>query len=123
MNEFQMITEVLYNIPEANLHASTSKDAENKRLCGIQIYKIMPEFAELEVRVMISRTKYIVPLYSYYSMDPNAISPTKISLLDQQAGTNPSNRRVRRVLVSDFKNCFVLKTTNKRKQWKTRTSF
>uniref|UniRef100_A0A0K8R6M8 Putative secreted protein n=1 Tax=Ixodes ricinus TaxID=34613 RepID=A0A0K8R6M8_IXORI len=71
MNEFQMITEVFYNIPEANLYASTSKDADSKRLCGIQMYKIMPEFAHLEVRVMISRTKHTFPLYSYYSTDPN----------------------------------------------------
>uniref|UniRef100_A0A0K8RL45 Putative secreted protein n=1 Tax=Ixodes ricinus TaxID=34613 RepID=A0A0K8RL45_IXORI len=112
MNEFQVIAEVLYNIPEANLYASTSNNAKNQRLCGIQIYKVMPDFAHLEVRVMISGRKYVVPLYSYYSMDPNAISPTQISLLDQHAGANPSNRRVRRVLVSDFKNCFVLKTTN-----------
>uniref|UniRef100_V5HV00 Uncharacterized protein n=2 Tax=Ixodes ricinus TaxID=34613 RepID=V5HV00_IXORI len=111
MNEFQMITEVFYNIPEANLYASTSKDADSKRLCGIQMYKIMPEFAHLEVRVMISRTKHTFPLYSYYSTDPNAISPTQVSLLDQH---DPAlrRRRVRRVLVSDFQNCFVLKTVN-----------
>uniref|UniRef100_A0A0K8R3V2 Putative secreted protein n=1 Tax=Ixodes ricinus TaxID=34613 RepID=A0A0K8R3V2_IXORI len=109
MNEFQMITEVLYNIPEANLYASTSKDANSKRLCAIQIYKIMPDFASLEVRVMISGTKRTFSLYSYYSMDANAISPTQISLLDQH---DLSRRRVRRVLVSDFKNCFVLKTVN-----------
>ncbi|EEC07571.1 hypothetical protein IscW_ISCW006624 [Ixodes scapularis] len=57
MNEFQMITEVLYNIPEANLLASTSEDAKSKRLCAIQIYKIMPDFASLEVRAMISGAK------------------------------------------------------------------
>ncbi|CAN7975495.1 unnamed protein product [Ixodes persulcatus] len=57
MNEFQMIAEVLYNIPEANLLASTSEDAKSKRICAIQIYKIMPDFASLEVRAMISRAK------------------------------------------------------------------
>uniref|UniRef100_V5GWI6 Uncharacterized protein n=1 Tax=Ixodes ricinus TaxID=34613 RepID=V5GWI6_IXORI len=97
MNEFQMITEVLYNIPEANLLASTSEGAKSKRLCAIQIYKIMPNFASLEVRAMISGAKYIFYLYSYYSMDANAISPTRISLLDQQAGTDPNRRRERRV--------------------------
>ncbi|XP_040063036.1 uncharacterized protein LOC120837608 [Ixodes scapularis] len=112
MNEFQLITEVLYNIPEANLYASTSKDAKNKRLCGIQIYKIMPDFATLEARAMILREKYTFYLHSYYSMDASAISPTQISLLDQHAGPYPNHRRVRRVLVSDFKNCFVLKTVN-----------
>uniref|UniRef100_A0A0K8R9N0 Putative secreted protein n=1 Tax=Ixodes ricinus TaxID=34613 RepID=A0A0K8R9N0_IXORI len=112
MNEFQMITEVLYNIPEANLYASTSKDAKSKRICGIQIYKIMPDFASLEVRAMILRKKYTFHLYSYYSMDANAISDTRISLLDQHAGPNPDRRRVRRVLVSNFKKCFVLKTIN-----------
>uniref|UniRef100_A0A147BV98 Lipocalin n=1 Tax=Ixodes ricinus TaxID=34613 RepID=A0A147BV98_IXORI len=112
MNEFQMITEVLYNIPEANLLASTSEGAKRKRICGIQIYKIMPDFASLEVRAMISGAKYIFSLYSYYSMDANAISPTRISLLDQQAGADLNRRRERRVLVSNFKNCFVLKTIN-----------
>uniref|UniRef100_A0A6B0VAB4 Putative salivary lipocalin n=1 Tax=Ixodes ricinus TaxID=34613 RepID=A0A6B0VAB4_IXORI len=112
MNEFQMITEVLYKIPEANLLASTSEGAKSKRICAIQIYKIMPDFASLEVRAMISGAKYIFSLYSYYSMDANAISPTRISLLDQQAGADPNRRRERRVLVSNFKNCFVLKTIN-----------
>ncbi|CAN8008035.1 unnamed protein product [Ixodes pacificus] len=57
MNEFQMIAEVLYNIPEANVYASTHGKRE-PRLCGIQTYKIMPDMAELELKKITSGKKY-----------------------------------------------------------------
>uniref|UniRef100_V5GNW1 Uncharacterized protein n=1 Tax=Ixodes ricinus TaxID=34613 RepID=V5GNW1_IXORI len=115
MNEFQMITEVLYNIPEANLYASTSKDANSKRLCAIQIYKIMPDFASLEVRVMISGTKRTFSLYSYYSMDANAISPTQISLLDQHDLSREASATGARVR---FQELLRSKNSQQRKQQK-----
>uniref|UniRef100_A0A6B0VD31 Putative lipocalin n=1 Tax=Ixodes ricinus TaxID=34613 RepID=A0A6B0VD31_IXORI len=108
MNEYQMTPEVLYNIPVSILYAST--DGVDNRLCEIYVYQIFPDFADLEVRGVFNRKKFTVPLWSYYSKDANAFSPTRISLLDQQAGTHPNNRRVRRVLLSDFQKCYVLKS-------------
>ncbi|XP_040063037.1 uncharacterized protein LOC120837609 [Ixodes scapularis] len=106
MNEFQMITKVLYHIPEANVYASTYEKRE-PRLCGIQTYKIMPDRAELVLQRIINgrnKSEYGVP--HYYS-DTNAISPTQIFLSDHYG--------LRRVLLSNFKSCYVLKKVDKNK--------
>ncbi|XP_042150381.1 uncharacterized protein LOC8053857 [Ixodes scapularis] len=110
MNDYQLITEVLYNSPDSKLYAST--DGGNDRLCEIHIYQIFPNFADLDVRGVFSRRNYKVSLWSYYSKDANAFSRTQISLLDQQAGTDSSLMRVRRVLLSNFQNCYVFKSVN-----------
>uniref|UniRef100_A0A090X8D6 Salivary lipocalin n=1 Tax=Ixodes ricinus TaxID=34613 RepID=A0A090X8D6_IXORI len=110
MSEYQMTSEVLYRIPISKLYAST--DGGGKRLCEIHIYEIYSDFTNLEVRGVFNRQNYTVPLRSYYSKDANAFSPTRISLLDQQVGTHSSHSRVRRVLLSDFQNCFVFKSVN-----------
>uniref|UniRef100_A0A6B0V7R4 Putative salivary lipocalin n=1 Tax=Ixodes ricinus TaxID=34613 RepID=A0A6B0V7R4_IXORI len=62
MNEFQMIAEVLYHIPDANVYASTYERSLT-RLCGIQIYKIMPDMAELVLQMIMSGRKYDCSLF------------------------------------------------------------
>uniref|UniRef100_A0A147BW73 Putative salivary lipocalin lipocalin n=1 Tax=Ixodes ricinus TaxID=34613 RepID=A0A147BW73_IXORI len=100
MNEFQMIAEVLYQIPDANVYASTYAKTE-PRLCGIETYKITPDLPEMVLKMIISgRNESVYSVPHFYS-DMNAISPTQISLLDQYGR--------RRVLLSNFKNCYVLK--------------
>uniref|UniRef100_A0A147BV00 Salivary lipocalin n=1 Tax=Ixodes ricinus TaxID=34613 RepID=A0A147BV00_IXORI len=100
MNEFQVTAEVLYHIPDANVYASTSGRTES-RLCGITTFKIMPDMAQLELQMISSgRNESIYSLSKFYS-DINAISPTQISLQDKYG--------LRRVLVSNFKGCYVLK--------------
>uniref|UniRef100_A0A090XBT1 Uncharacterized protein n=1 Tax=Ixodes ricinus TaxID=34613 RepID=A0A090XBT1_IXORI len=83
MNEFQMISEVLYHIPEANVYASTPEEAKSKRLCGIKTYKVFPDSAELALRMIISGKNQSIYKVSPYQSDMNAISPTQISLPDQ----------------------------------------
>uniref|UniRef100_A0A0K8RBG6 Putative secreted protein n=1 Tax=Ixodes ricinus TaxID=34613 RepID=A0A0K8RBG6_IXORI len=100
MNEFQMIPEVLYQIPEANVYASTYQKGE-PRLCGIQAYKIMPNMAELEIKMINSGRNQSIEGPRYFRSDLNAICPTQISLPDKYGW--------RRVLLSNFNNCYVLK--------------
>uniref|UniRef100_A0A6B0UWX8 Putative salivary lipocalin lipocalin n=1 Tax=Ixodes ricinus TaxID=34613 RepID=A0A6B0UWX8_IXORI len=100
MNEFQMIPEVLYQIPEANVYASTSAN-EDKRLCGIQAYKIMPDMAELALQMIISGQNITREVVCHFRSDMNAFSSTQVSLWDYHG--------VWRVLLSDFKSCYVLK--------------
>uniref|UniRef100_A0A147BV61 Salivary lipocalin n=1 Tax=Ixodes ricinus TaxID=34613 RepID=A0A147BV61_IXORI len=100
MNEFQMITEVLYHIPDANVYASTYGRTES-RLCGITTFKIMPDMAELELQMISSTRNQSEYTRSRYRSDMNAISPTQI-YLSHQLG-------LRRVLVSNFKGCYVFK--------------
>uniref|UniRef100_V5HBP4 Uncharacterized protein n=1 Tax=Ixodes ricinus TaxID=34613 RepID=V5HBP4_IXORI len=104
MNEFQMISEVLYHIPEANVYASTPEEAQGKRLCGINTYKVFPDSAELALRMIISGKNESIYRVSRYQSDMNAISPTQIFLPDPYG--------LMRVLLSDFKNCYVLKKVN-----------
>uniref|UniRef100_A0A147BWM1 Putative salivary lipocalin n=1 Tax=Ixodes ricinus TaxID=34613 RepID=A0A147BWM1_IXORI len=106
MNEFQMIAEVLYQIPEANVYASTYVRRET-RLCGIQIYKIMPDMAELVLQMMMSGRNGSVYGVPHFYSDMNAISPTQIHLPDQYGR--------RRVLLSNFKNCYILKKVDTNK--------
>uniref|UniRef100_A0A6B0VA93 Putative salivary lipocalin n=1 Tax=Ixodes ricinus TaxID=34613 RepID=A0A6B0VA93_IXORI len=100
MNEFQMIPEVLYHIPDANTYASTYERTD-PRLCGIRTFKVMPDMAELELQMINhARNGTIYGVPKFYS-DMNAISPTQVSLPDKYG--------LRRVLVSNFKDCYVLK--------------
>ncbi|XP_040070498.1 uncharacterized protein LOC115322781 [Ixodes scapularis] len=100
MNEFQVIPEVLYRIPEANVYASTYEKTK-PRLCGIQAYKITPDQAELELKMITSGGNTSMEGVRKFRSDENAISPTQINLLDQYG--------LRRVLLSNFNNCYVLK--------------
>uniref|UniRef100_A0A147BH73 Putative secreted protein n=1 Tax=Ixodes ricinus TaxID=34613 RepID=A0A147BH73_IXORI len=100
MNEFQMIPEVLYQIPEANVYASTSANKE-KKLCGIQAYKIMPDMAEVALQMIISGQNITRERLCHFRSDMNAISSTQISLSDYHG--------LWRVLLSNFKSCYVLK--------------
>uniref|UniRef100_A0A0K8RA66 Putative secreted protein n=1 Tax=Ixodes ricinus TaxID=34613 RepID=A0A0K8RA66_IXORI len=108
MNEFQMISEVLYHIPEANVYASTPEEAKSRRLCGIETYKVFPDSAELALRMIISGKNQSIYKVSPYQSDMNAICPTQISLPDQYG--------LMRVLLSDFKNCYVLKKVNNKNE-------
>uniref|UniRef100_A0A0K8RES6 Putative salivary lipocalin n=1 Tax=Ixodes ricinus TaxID=34613 RepID=A0A0K8RES6_IXORI len=81
MNEFQMIPEVLYQIAEANVYASTSEN-KNTKLCGIQTYKIMPDMAQLELQMTRSRQKKTTEGVRHFRSDTNAISPTQVTLSD-----------------------------------------
>uniref|UniRef100_A0A147BSS6 Uncharacterized protein n=1 Tax=Ixodes ricinus TaxID=34613 RepID=A0A147BSS6_IXORI len=111
MNEFQMIAEVFYHIPEANLYASSEKS--RRRLCGVQIYQVFPDSAKLEVRVFSSGGIYRIESFSYYTKQMNEFSPTIIPLVDHQVPTGHLYNRIfrqRRVLVSNFKNCYLLKS-------------
>ncbi|XP_040061627.1 uncharacterized protein LOC115322752 [Ixodes scapularis] len=114
MNEFQMIAEVFYHIPEANLYASS--EHSGKRLCGVQIYQVFPDSANLDFRVISSSKNYTIASLSYYIKQMNAFSPTIISLVDHQVPTdhlyNRGSVRQRRVLVSNFRNCYLLKSVN-----------
>ncbi|XP_042150507.1 uncharacterized protein LOC115322847 [Ixodes scapularis] len=101
MNEFQMIPEVLYHIPGANTYASTYERTD-PRLCGIRTFKIMPDMAELELEMMREGRNGTIYGVSKFHSDMNAISPTQISLPDKYD-------RLRRVLISNFKDCYVLK--------------
>ncbi|XP_040070499.1 uncharacterized protein LOC115317008 [Ixodes scapularis] len=104
MNEYQKIPEVLYRIPEANMYASTY-EKKDPRLCGIQTQKTLPIEADLELKMITSgRNQSIEKKYLRFYSDINAISPTQISLQDQYG--------LRRVLVSNFKNCYVFKKVN-----------
>uniref|UniRef100_A0A090X7G5 Uncharacterized protein n=1 Tax=Ixodes ricinus TaxID=34613 RepID=A0A090X7G5_IXORI len=114
MSEYQTTPEVLYRIPISTLYAST--DGGDKRLCEIYIYEIYSDFTNLMVRGVFNRQNYRVFLRSYYSRDANAFSPTRISLLDQQVSTHPDARRVRRVLLSNFQNCYVLQVSKRPKK-------
>uniref|UniRef100_A0A147BTS5 Putative secreted protein n=1 Tax=Ixodes ricinus TaxID=34613 RepID=A0A147BTS5_IXORI len=101
MNEFRMIPEVLYHIPEANVYSSTTGKTE-PRLCGIQTYKIMPDMANLNIRLISPHKNETMYGLSYYQWDKKAVPPTKISLLNRKD-------RTYRMLLSNFKNCYVLK--------------
>uniref|UniRef100_A0A0K8RI47 Putative salivary lipocalin n=1 Tax=Ixodes ricinus TaxID=34613 RepID=A0A0K8RI47_IXORI len=107
MNKFQMIPEVLYQIPEANVYASTSEN-KNNRLCGIQAYKIMPDMAQLELQMTSSGQKKTREVVGHFRSDTNAFSPTQITLWDYHG--------VWRVLLSDFKNCYVFKNVDSSKK-------
>uniref|UniRef100_A0A6B0VC95 Putative salivary lipocalin n=1 Tax=Ixodes ricinus TaxID=34613 RepID=A0A6B0VC95_IXORI len=106
MNEFQVIPEVLYQIPEANVYASTY-EKEEPRLCGIQAYKLMPDMAQLEIKMIQSGRNQSIEGTCHFSSDLNAISPTRISL--------PNPYGLHRVLLSDFKYCYVLKKVDSNK--------
>uniref|UniRef100_A0A090XDY7 Salivary lipocalin n=1 Tax=Ixodes ricinus TaxID=34613 RepID=A0A090XDY7_IXORI len=106
MNEFQAISEVFYNIPEANVYASTPKNT-NYRLCGMQTYKLMPNMAEMELQIINSGRNKTTEGRRHFRSDPNAISPTKILLWDYHG--------LWRVLLSNFKTCYVLKNADSRK--------
>uniref|UniRef100_A0A147BWL1 Uncharacterized protein n=1 Tax=Ixodes ricinus TaxID=34613 RepID=A0A147BWL1_IXORI len=111
MNEFQMIAEVFYHIPEANLYASSERSMN--RLCGVQMYQVFPESAKFEVRVISSGRNYTITSFAYYTKQTNSFSPTIISLVDHQVSTAHlynGKVRQRRVLVSNFKNCYLLKS-------------
>ncbi|KAG0431888.1 hypothetical protein HPB47_021342, partial [Ixodes persulcatus] len=82
MNQFQTIAEVFYHIPEANLYASSENS--RRRLCGVQIYQVFPDSANLEVRVISSGKNYTITSFSRYTEQINAFSPTIISLVDHQ---------------------------------------
>uniref|UniRef100_A0A0K8R386 Putative secreted protein n=1 Tax=Ixodes ricinus TaxID=34613 RepID=A0A0K8R386_IXORI len=103
MNEFQMITEVLYHIPDANVYASTSGKTES-RLCGITTFKIMPDMAELKLQMISSGRNQSEYTRSPYRPDRNAISETQIFLSHKYG--------LQRVLVSNFKSCYVFKKVN-----------
>ncbi|XP_040073042.1 uncharacterized protein LOC115313699 [Ixodes scapularis] len=107
MNEFQIIPEVLYQIPEANVYASTSVNKVN-RLCGLQTYKIMPNMAEVELQMISSGQKKTTEGVRHFRSDTNAISPTQITLWDYHG--------LWRVLLSNFKNCYVLKNVESSKK-------
>uniref|UniRef100_A0A0K8R9T1 Putative secreted protein n=1 Tax=Ixodes ricinus TaxID=34613 RepID=A0A0K8R9T1_IXORI len=106
MNEFQVIPEVLYQIPEANVYASTY-EKKDPRLCGIQAYKIMPDMAQLEIKMINSGRNQSIEGTRHFSSDLNAISPTRISL--------PNQYGLHRVLLSNFKYCYVLKKVDSNK--------
>uniref|UniRef100_A0A6B0VA54 Putative salivary lipocalin n=1 Tax=Ixodes ricinus TaxID=34613 RepID=A0A6B0VA54_IXORI len=107
MNEFQMIPEVLYQIPEANVYASTHKN-KDKRLCGVQTYKIMRDMAQLELQMISSGQNLTRESLCYFRSDTNAISPTQVRFWDYHGFW--------RVLLSNFRNCYVLKKVNSNKQ-------
>ncbi|XP_040063038.1 uncharacterized protein LOC115308433 [Ixodes scapularis] len=108
MNEFQMIPEVLYHIPEANMYASTYEKTE-PRLCGIQTQTVLRNQADLELKMITSGRNQSIETENYmrFHSDINAISPTQISLQDRYG--------LRRVLVSNFKDCYVFKKVNSTK--------
>uniref|UniRef100_A0A6B0V9R5 Putative salivary lipocalin n=2 Tax=Ixodes ricinus TaxID=34613 RepID=A0A6B0V9R5_IXORI len=107
MNEFQTIPEVLYQIPEANVYASTHKN-KDKRLCGVQTYKIMRDMAQLELQMISSGQNLTRESLCYFRSDTNAISPTQVRFWDYHGFW--------RVLLSNFRNCYVLKKVNSNKQ-------
>uniref|UniRef100_A0A6B0UVE0 Putative salivary lipocalin lipocalin n=1 Tax=Ixodes ricinus TaxID=34613 RepID=A0A6B0UVE0_IXORI len=106
MNEFQMIPEVLYLIPEANVYASTHKN-KDKRLCGVQTYKIMRDMAQLELQMISSEKNKTTEGVRHFRSDTNAISPTQVLLSDYHG--------LWRVLLSNFKSCYVLKKVDSSK--------
>uniref|UniRef100_A0A090X7G7 Uncharacterized protein n=1 Tax=Ixodes ricinus TaxID=34613 RepID=A0A090X7G7_IXORI len=113
MTEFQMIAEVFYHIPEANLYASTEKRIQ--RLCGIIMYKVFPESAHFEVRVVSSGALYPIVSFANYEKQANAFAPTIIPLVDHHVPTRQLYDRIlrkRRVLVSNFNNCYLFKSVN-----------
>uniref|UniRef100_A0A147BXB1 Salivary lipocalin n=1 Tax=Ixodes ricinus TaxID=34613 RepID=A0A147BXB1_IXORI len=108
MNEFQVIPEVLYRIPEANVYATTYNKTV-PRLCGIQTYKITPDLAELELKMITSGGNKSMEGVRKFRSDMNAISPTQIYLPDQYG--------LQRVLLSNFNDCYVLKKVGNSNNW------